>query len=253
MIPFEKKIEIMQEGGEILRIIFYELEDLIKPNISTLKIDEKAGELFRKFKVKSAFKGYKPDFAEKPFPRNICISLNEVIVHGVARKDKILKEGDLVKLDIGIIYKNLYLDAAKTFGVGEILIENQRLIKATKEALEEAIKIALPGNTLGDIGYIIQKTINSYNFRVIKNLCGHDIGEYLHGEIQVLNFGEKGKGLKLKEGMIFTIEPMASISSEYAVQINDFEFITDDNSVSAHYEVTLAILKNENLVLTNIF
>lgn len=253
MIDFEKMIETMQEGGKILEAIFYELEALIKPKTPTLKIDKKAGDLFKKFKVKSAFKGYKPEFSKKTYPNNICISLNETIVHGLARKDKILQEGDLVKLDIGIVYKNFYLDAAKTIGVGEISLQKQRLIQATREALDKAIKTALPGHTLGDIGYIIQKTITSYNFKVIKNLCGHDIGNYLHGKIQVLNFGERGRGLKLKEGMIFTIEPMASISSEYGIQVNDFEFVTEDSSVSAHFEATLAILKDQNLVLTNIF
>ena len=249
---FEEKIKIMKEGGEILKEIFEELEKYIKPGISTFEIDKKAESLFEKHKVKSAFKGYKPDFAKKPFPGNICISLNEIVVHGIGKKEEKIKEGDIVKLDIGIAYKDLYLDAAKTIGIGKISQRAENLIKATKEALINAINIAKPCNTLGDIGYIIEKTINSYNFKVIKNLCGHDIGEYLHGDLQVLNFGERGKGIKLKKGMIFTIEPMASIGSEYAVQINDFEFKTADNSLSSHFEITLAILEDNNLVLTKI-
>ncbi len=252
MKKFEEKIKIMKEGGNILKNIFQELEEYIRPGIPTLEIDRKAGEIFRKYNVKSAFKGYKPDFAKRPFLRNICISLNEIIVHGIAKNNQIIKEGDLVKLDIGIIYKNFYLDAAKTIGVGKISEKAKLLIEATKKALINAIDIAREGNTLGDIGFAIKNTIESYNFKVIKNLCGHDIGEYLHGNLQILNFGEKGKGLKLKRGMIFTIEPMASFSSEYAVQINDFEFKTHDNSLSSHFEVTVAILKEGNLVLTEI-
>ena len=249
---FEEKIEIMKEGGEILRNIFIELESFIKPGISTFEIDKKAEELFKKYKVKSAFKGYKPDFAKKPFPCNICLSLNEIVVHGIAKKELKIKEGDILKIDIGVIYKNLYLDAAKTIGIGKISEEGEKLIKVTKEALLKAIEVAKTGNTLGDIGYTIESTIKSYNFKVIKNLCGHDIGEYLHGDIQILNFGERGRGRKLKKGMIFTIEPMASIGSEYAIQINDFEFKTIDNSLSSHFEVTLAILEHDNLVLTDI-
>lgn len=252
MKNFYEKIKIMKEGGDLLKKIFQEIEENIKPGVTTLEIDRKAGELFVRYDVKSAFKGYKPDFAKKPFPQNICISLNEIVVHGIAKKNQIIKEGDLVKIDIGIIYKNLYLDAAKTISVGKVSKKRELLVEATKKALINAIKVAKEGNTLGDIGFVIQNTIESYNFKVIKNLCGHDIGEYLHGNLQVLNFGEKGKGLKLKKGMIFTIEPMASFSSEYAFQINDFEFKTSDDSPSAHFEVTIAILKENSLILTEI-
>ncbi len=251
-IPFEKKIEIMKRGGEILRNIFEELKKFIKPGVDTLTIDEKAANLFEKFKVKSAFKNYKPDFSSKPYPGNICLSINEIIVHGVPSKNKIIKEGDLLKIDIGIIYENLYLDAATTLIIGDTDEINKKLVEATKKALLNAIKIAKAGGRLGDIGYSIQKTIQESGFKVIKNLCGHDIGEYLHGNTQILNFGKPKTGKLIKKGMIFTIEPMASISSEYAVQINDFEFKTLDNSNSAHFEVTLAILDKDNLILADI-
>lgn len=246
---FEKKIEIMKEGGEILKKIFDELLNEIKIGIKTKVIDEKTEKLLKKFKVKSAFKGYKPSFSKKQYPSNICISLNEEIVHGIP-SDVMIKDGDVVKVDLGIIYKNFYLDSAFTIGIGNIDEKNKKLIEVTKEALFNSLNFAKENYSLGDIGYIIQETIENNGFKVIKNLCGHDIGEYLHGDLQILNFGKRGYGAKIKKGMIFTIEPMASISSNYAIQINDFKFITSDNSTSAHFEVTIAVLGKENLILT---
>ncbi|MGC8981729.1 MAG: type I methionyl aminopeptidase [Minisyncoccia bacterium] len=248
---FEEKIRIMQEGGEILKKIFDEIVDYIKIGIKTKELDYLVEKLLIKFNVKSAFKNFKPSFSSKPYPANLCVSINEEIVHGIP-SEKIIKDGDIIKIDMGIIYKNLYLDSAFTLGIGNIEEKNKRLIEITKLALLKAINVAKNGNTLGDVGYEIQKTIEENGFKVIKNLCGHDIGEFLHGKLQVLNFGEKGKGIKIKEGMMFTIEPMASLGSNYAIQTDDFTFKTEDNSISSHFEVTLAILKDKNIVLTKL-
>jgi len=249
---FEEKIQIMKEGGIILKEIFLELKKYIKPGISTLEIDNKAYELFKKFKVESAFKGYQPNFSSIPYPGNICLSLNEIIVHGIPSKERILKKGDILKVDMGIIYKGYFLDAATTLIIEDTNEINRKLVETTKESLFKAIEVAKPKNTLGDIGYAIQKHIEEKGFKVIRNLCGHDISEYLHGNLQVLNFGKPKSGRILKKGMIFTIEPMASISSEYAEQINNFEFKTLDNSISVHFEVTIAILETDNLILADI-
>lgn len=249
----EQKIEIMKEGGEILKKIFAELINYLRPGINTLFLDEQAEKLFKMFKVKSAFKNYRPDFANRPYPANICVSLNEIVVHGIPKRDKIIKEGDIVKLDIGIIYKNLFLDSALSIGIEPISSKYKKLILVTKEALINAVKVAKENCYLGDIGYVIQETIEvKNNFKTIKNLCGHDIGEYLHGNLQILNFGQPKTGRKINKGDIFTIEPMASISSNYALQINDFEFKTQDNSFATHFEITLAVLGENNLILTDI-
>jgi methionyl aminopeptidase len=250
-MSFEEKIKLMEEGGDILSKIFEDIVDYIRPGIKTIEIDKRVEELLEKFNVKSAFKGYKPSFSKKQFPANLCISINEEIVHGIP-SEKIINDGDIVKIDMGIIYKNLYLDSAFTLGIGNIKEREKKLIETTKNALINAIDNAKEGNTLGDIGYAIQKTIEENGFKVIKNLCGHDIGEFLHGKMQILNFGERGKGIKIKEGMIFTIEPMASFGSEYGIQVDDFLFKTEDNSPSAHFEVTLAILKDKNIILTKL-
>jgi len=250
---FEKKLSLMKQGGEILKIIFEEIKEKTKAGISTLYLDEFSQKLFNKFQVKSAFKGYKPDFSTKPYPANICVSLNEIIVHGIPRKNIFIKDGDIVKIDIGIIYKGLYLDAATTIGIGHISKEAENLILATKQALINAINISKEDYYIEDLGEEIEKIIEKkYNFKVIKNLCGHDIGEYLHGDLQIFNFKQKEKKCPIKRGMIFTIEPMASISSNYGIQINDFEFKTEDNSISTHFEITLAVLGEDNIVLTNI-
>jgi methionyl aminopeptidase len=252
-MSFEEKIDLMKKGGEILRLIFEELKDKTKAGITSFYLDNLAQKLFNKFKVKSAFKEYKADFSNKPYPANICVSLNEIIVHGIPRKNQFIKEGDIIKLDMGIIYKGLYLDAAITIGVGSISKEAENLIMATKEALINAISISKEGYYIEDLGEEIEKIIEyKNNFKVIKNLCGHDIGEYLHGDLQILNFKQNKRNKPIKKGMIFTIEPMASLSSNYGVQINDFEFKTEDNSISSHFEVTLAVLGESNIVLTNI-
>jgi methionyl aminopeptidase len=252
-MAFEKKIEIMLAGGKILREIFLNLAELVKPGINTYFLDQQAEKLFKLFKIKSAFKNYQPDFASRPYPANICVSLNEIVVHGLPSKSVIIKEGDIVKIDIGIIYQDLFLDSALSFGVGELKPIYKKLITITKQSLINAIEMAKENNYLGDIGYMIQRTIEvENNFKVIKNLCGHDIGEYLHGELQVLNFGKPKSGRKIKKGDIFTIEPMASLTSDYAIQINDFEFKTSDNSYATHFEITLAVLGQENLILTDI-
>lgn len=252
-MSFEEKIEIMLAGGKILKNIFSDLLQLVKPGINTYFLDQQAERLFKLFKVKSAFKNYKPDFASSPYPANICVSLNEIVVHGLPDKKIIIKEGDIVKIDIGIVYKNLFLDSALSVGIGYLDTKYQNLIKATKQSLLNSLNFAKEDNYFGDIGYIIQHTIEKENnFKVIKNLCGHDIGEYLHGELQILNFGNKKSGRKIKKGNIFTIEPMASLSTNYAVQINDFEFKTSDNSYSAHFEVTIGVVGKENLILTDI-
>lgn len=252
-MPFEKKIEIMLAGGKILRTIFADLIQLVKVGTNTYFLDQQAEKLFKLFKVKSAFKNYRPDFASHPYPANICVSLNEIIVHGLPSKKTVIKDGDIVKIDIGIIYKNLFLDNALSIGVGNLDDNYRNLIQVTKKALLNSLDVAKENNYFGDIGYTIQKTIEKdNNFKVIKNLCGHDIGEYLHGNLQILNFGKKKSGRKIEKGDIFTIEPMASLTTNYAVQINDFEFKTSDNSYSAHFEVTLAVIGKENLILTNI-
>ncbi len=252
-MDFQTKYNLMKTGGFILAEILKKLEKELKEGVELKKLDDWAEEMIRSYGAEPAFKNYRAPFAKNFYPYTLCVSLNDVIVHGYPQKGVYLKKGDVVKLDLGIKYEGVYVDSALTTFVGEVDEKVKELILTTKKALKNAIDVALPGRTLGDIGWSIETTIEDGGFRVIKNLCGHDIGEYLHGDLQVLNFGDPGKGKKLEPGMFFTIEPMASLSSELAEQEDDYVFKTKDGSISAHFEATIVILEDGNEVLTPIF
>ncbi|MEM5812020.1 MAG: type I methionyl aminopeptidase [Candidatus Aenigmatarchaeota archaeon] len=252
MIDFDTKYNLMKEAGRILTRVLLDLEKEVKEGVELKKLDDLAEEMIRSYGAKPAFKNYKAPFARSIFPYTLCISLNDTIVHGYPKNGEYFKNGDIVKLDLGVIYKGFYSDAALTTYVGEIDELSMSLIQATKKALKNAIDVSLPDKTFGDIGWSIETTIEDSGFKVIKNLCGHDIGEYLHGDLQVLNFGDPGQGKKIKPGMFFTIEPMASIGCEYAINEDDYVFKTCDGSISTHFEVTLVILEDKNEVLTPI-
>ena len=251
-MDFDTKYNLMKTGGKILTDVLLNLEKEVKEGVEIKKLDELAEEMIKSFGAEPAFKNYKAPFAKTVYPYTLCVSLNDVIVHGHPKEKVYLKNGDVVKLDLGVKYQGIYVDSALTTFVGEVSEEIKNLIMATKMALKNAINIALPGRSLGDVGWMIETTIEDAGFKVIKNLCGHDIGEFLHGELQVLNFGDPGKGKKILPGMFFTIEPMASISSENAVGEDDYVYKTEDSSISTHFEVTLVILENKNEVLTPI-
>lgn len=243
----------MKTAGAILAKVLLDLEKEIKEGVELKKLDDLAEEMIKSYGAEPAFKNYKAPFANKVYPYTLCVSLNEIIVHGYPEKNKFLKSGDIVKLDLGLKYQGVYSDAALTTYVGAISEEAKNLILITKKALKNAISVSKPGNRLGDIGWVIESTIEDAGFKPIKNLCGHSIGEELHGELQVLNYGEPGKGIKIESGMFFTIEPMASFGSSYAESIDDYIYKTQDNSLSAHFEVTLVVLEKSCEVLTPIF
>lgn len=251
-MDFETKYNYMKEGGYILSKILKDLSMEIKEGLELKKIDDLAEEMIFSYGAEPAFKNYQAPFAQSAFPYTICVSLNEEIVHGFPSKNKYLKNGDVVKLDLGLKYKGFYVDAALTTFIGEIDEKIKKLIFVTYKALRNALQVALPDMTLGDIGWSIETTIEDEGFKVIKNLCGHDIGEYLHGDLQVLNFGDPGQGKKIKPGMFFTIEPMATFFKEYAIAKNDYIYVTEDKEVSTHFETTIVILPNKNEVLVPI-
>ncbi|MCS7201007.1 MAG: type I methionyl aminopeptidase [Patescibacteria group bacterium] len=249
-MDFDTKYNLMKEGGYILAKILTDLTKEVKEGIPLNKIDELAEEMIRDNQAEPAFKNYKAPFASSAYPYAICVSVNEEIVHGYPLKNRYFKNGDVVKLDLGLKYKGFYVDAALTTYVGEIDELSLKLILTTKKALKNAIDVSLPNRTLGDIGWSIETTIEDEGFKAIKNLCGHDIGEYLHGELQVPNFGDPGKGRKIVPGMFFTIEPMATFSTEYATARDDYIYVTEDGKISTHFEETIVILESGNEVLT---
>jgi len=236
----------MAEGGKILAKIMKELEKQVKPGIATKELDRIAETLIFKYGSRCSFKGY------QNYPSCLCTSVNEEIVHAVP-SDKIIKEGDIISLDLGIFYKGFHTDMALTLPVGKISPEAQRLIRVTKKALKRGIKKVRPGNTFGDIGNTIQRYVESQKFNVVRDLCGHGIGKEIHEDPKILNYGNRHSGSEIKEGMVFCIEPMVTAGDWKLKKTKDgFGFETEDGSLSAHFEHTIAVTKESCRVLTDL-
>ncbi|PMQ00987.1 MAG: type I methionyl aminopeptidase [Dictyoglomus sp. NZ13-RE01] len=240
-----KEMAIIKEGGQILAKIFKDLEPYIKEGISTFDISRIAEELINKYRVKPAFKGY------RGYPEVICASINEEIVHGIPNRKKILRNGDIISIDIGIEYKGYYLDSAKTYPIGEVSPIAIKLIKVTEEALWKGIEKAKAGNHLSDISWAIQEYVERNGFNVIREFSGHGIGRRLHEPPSIPNYGPPGRGPILEEGMALAIEPMVSAGSYEVIILEDgWTAITADRSLSAHFEHTIIITKNGPEVVT---
>jgi methionyl aminopeptidase len=239
----EKEIAIMAEAGKKLAKIMEALKSEVKVGVQTKFLDDLFMKLVKAENASPAFLNY------NSFPAAICVSVNETIVHGIP-SNYVIKSGDLVKLDIGLKYLGFYADMADTIGVGNISSIDKKLIKATKEAFFNALKVLNPGNTLGDIGYAIESTAKKYGFSVADKLTGHGIGKYLHEKPQVLNTGTPNYGIKLEVGMVLAIEPMFVLGNGEVVEIKDGSFKSKNNTKTAHFEHTVAILKNGPVILT---
>ena len=250
-IKTKEEIEILKEGGHILAEVLRELAKLAKPGVSTGFLDQKARELISARGGEPAFLNYHPTFMDKPYPASLCVSLNNVIVHGLPSEKTILKNGDILKLDLGVKYKNLFTDAAITVGIGELTEEKHKLIDITKQALKLAINEVRPGNHIGDIGFAIENYIENNGFYVIEILVGHGVGHAIHEEPNVPNYGKKGQGPILKPGMVLAIEPMVALKSkEVQLSKDGFGYETLGGSLSAHFEHSVAVTKDGHLVLT---
>lgn len=246
-IKTEEEIKIMAEGGKILAGIMRELEKAVEPGIKTKELDKVAKKLISKFGAEPSFLGY------EGFPAALCTCVNEEIVHSIP-SNRVLKEGDIISLDLGIFYKGFHTDMAITLSVGKINKEAQKLIQVTREALNLGIKEVRPGNNFGNIGKVIQNYVESQGFNVIRELCGHGIGRKIHEEPQVLNyFDERMENLEIKEGMVFCIEPMVSIGDWRLTKTADGHgYKTKDDSLSCHFEHTVAVRKNGCQILTQV-
>ncbi|MFH1841476.1 MAG: type I methionyl aminopeptidase, partial [Candidatus Nealsonbacteria bacterium] len=239
-----EEIEIMAEGGKMLAGIMKELGNKIRPGITTNELNRAATALVLNFGGKPSFLGY------QGYPAALCTSINEEIVHSIP-SERILKEGDIVSLDLGLEYKGFHTDMARTFPVAKVSSEAKKLIKVTKEAFERGFERAKIGNSFGDISQAVQKYVEGQGFGVIRELCGHGIGREVHEDPQVLNYGEKGTGPKIKEGMVFCLEPMVAVGHWRLEKTKDGHgFKTKDNSLSCHFEDTIAVLKDGVKILT---
>jgi methionyl aminopeptidase len=244
-IKTEEEIKIIAEGGKILATVIKELEKMAKPGITTLELDRAGEALILSMGAKPAFKGY------DGFPYSLCASVNENIVHGFPSK-YVLKDGDLLKLDLGVLYKGFNTDMAITVAVGnKVSYEVKRLINVTKKSLRLGIKKTKVGNTVGDIGNTIQRFVEDQGFGVVRDLCGHGIGKKLHEEPKIPNYGKRGGGEPLAEGMVICIEPMINMGKKEIIQENDgWTIRTRDHKPSAHFELAIAIRKGEPDVLS---
>ena len=244
-IKSEREIKLMREAGKILAQVHEELGKAIEPGMSTLDIDRLVERLIRSFGCIPSFKDY------NGYPASICVSVNDEVVHGIPNKHHILREGDIVSLDAGVIWNGYHSDAARTYGVGEISPEAAKLIEVTRQSFFEGIKFAKAGNHLNDISAAVQKYAESFGYGVVRDLVGHGIGTHLHEDPEVPNFAQKRKGIRLEAGMTLAVEPMITAGRYDVVWMDDdWTVVTDDGSLAAHYENTILITDGEPEILS---
>ena len=244
-IKTAREIELMREAGRLLEKVHDELADFVKPGISTLDIDRFGEKLIRSLGCTPNFLNY------NGYPASICVSVNDEVVHGIPKKNRILQEGDIVSLDAGLIYKGYHSDAARTHAVGKISPEAQQLINVTRESFFEGIKYAKAGNHLHDISAAIGNYAGQFGYGVVRDLVGHGIGTHLHEDPQIPNFPQKRRGIRLIPGMTLAIEPMINQGRADVEWLDDdWTLVTQDGSLSAHYENTILITEDEPEILT---
>lgn len=253
IIKTDSELALMREAGRIIAVILSEIEERIKPGVTTLDLDQWAEERILQLKAKPAFKGYRGKSSHRTYPATLCTSINEEVVHGIPSKDRVLKEGDIIGIDVGTQYKEYYSDGAWTYAVGEISQEARLLMDACRTALYEGVKEVYAGNWLGNVSRVIDRSIRAKGFEIVRDLSGHGIGRNLHEEPSILNFDNGEKGLRLKENMTLAIEPMITAGS-YAVEVlqDQWTVVTVDRSLSAHYEHTVAITANGAEIMTRL-
>ena len=244
-IKSAREIELMRAAGKILAKVHENLGKELKEGMSTLEIDRLGDVIIRSYGCIPSFLDY------NGYPASICVSVNEEVVHGIPSRSRILKEGDIVSLDAGVIYKGYHSDAARTHGIGEISEEAQKLIRVTRECFFEGIKYAKEGNHLFDISCAIGRYAKKHGYGVVRDLCGHGIGTQLHEAPEIPNYEVKRKGVRLKAGMTLAIEPMINIGGwEVEWLDDDWTVVTRDRSLSAHYENTVLITEGGPRLLT---
>ncbi len=248
----EEEIEILKECGRRHARILRCLSELVSEGVSTDFLNKEAERLLEEEEAKASFLGYTPHGARRPYPASLCVSINDEIVHGIPNEvPRLLKAGDIVTLDLGLIYKGLFTDMAVTLPVGSVSDEDLRLIAATEESLSAGISMAKEGNTIGDIGYAIGQVAKKYNLELAEDLAGHGVGYAVHEDPYVPNTGKPGEGLKLVSGMVLAIEPMLVLGKGKIVLDKDgYTYRTRDGKRSAHAEKTVAVGASGPIILT---
>jgi methionyl aminopeptidase len=240
-----EEIEHMRGAGRIVAEILDELEVAVAPGVTTWDLDRLSEELIYRKGARPAFKGY------RGFPSCLCTSINQEVVHGIPSKKRRLEAGDLVKLDFGVVYQGFFGDAARTIPVGAVSDAATALLEATRDSLEAAIQMVVPGNRIGDIGHAVQSHVEARGYTVVRDFVGHGIGRRLHEEPQIPNFGTPGTGMKLRPGMVLAIEPMVNAGSwEVETLDDDWTAVTLDGKLSSHWEHTILVTDGGPEVLT---
>ena len=244
-IKTPQEIEKMRRSGAILRQVHQAVEQTVKPGATTMDMERVAEAKIRELGAKPAFKGY------NDYPACLCTSVNNEVIHGIPSAKRVLQEGDIVSVDCGVILDGYYSDAAVTYPVGRISAQTRKLLDVTEASLEQAIQEVQVGSTLGDVGAAVQEMCEAEGFGVVRDFVGHGIGKSMHEDPQVPNYGKRGKGTKLKAGMVLAIEPMINAGgAEVKVLKDGWTAVTVDGSMSAHFEHTVAVTKDGPLVLT---
>ena len=240
-----RELRLMREAGKISQEALLKAGEAVKPGVSTFELDKIVRTTIEKAGAIPSFLGY------GGFPASACISVNNVVIHGIPSKKQILKDGDIVSIDVGAAYEGFNGDNAWTFPCGEISMEAQKLLDATRESLFEAIKVATPGNRVGDIGAAVQRYVEARNYSVVRDFVGHGVGAKLHEDPSVPNYGTPGRGVRLLPGMTIAIEPMVNAGGHEVTVLGDgWTTVTRDGRLSAHFEHTIAITPDGPVILT---
>ena len=251
IIKTPQEREYIIQAGKNLGIVLEAIEKMVLPGVSTGAINAESEKLILELGDTPAFKDYTPEGAPFPFPSALCISVNDEVVHGIPSFDRILKDGDIVALDLGLIHNGLVVDSAVTVAVGEVDAKSQVLMKATAKALEEGIVAARPGNRIGDISYTIQEAFRGTGCDIVKVLGGHGVGREVHEEPWIANVGFPGTGPEIVAGMVLALEPIAVLGKQSVRILKDgYTYVTRDGSRASHHEHTILIEENETIVVT---
>lgn len=250
IIKTPEEINKLREGGKILARVLKEVAKHVAPGVRTIELDTIAHKLIIEAGCKPAFLGYKPDGADRPYPNTLITSVNSEVVHGIPG-DRVLKEGDIIALDLGLNYKGVFLDHAITVPVGKITTKDKKLISITESSLYEGIEAIVPGAKVGDIGHAIEKYVRPHKLGIVRSLSGHGVGRAIHEDPYIPNYGKKGKGDALVPGMVIAIEPMLTLGSEEVYLLDDgYTLKTEDQSRSAHFEHTVLVTESGHEILT---
>lgn len=253
IIKTKEQIDLIRESCKHLATVLHKVKDMVAPGVSTYELDKYAEKLIREYGDIPAFLNYRPVGARTPFPGSLCVSVNDEVVHGIPKKDRILKEGDIICIDLGINHKGFFSDMALTVPVGKVDEYAMKLLQDTESALNVGIDACQPGNKTGDIGYAIETFVKSRKtkYGIVDVLSGHGVGVAIHEDPFIPNFGKKGTGVKLVPGMIVAIEPMLNLGTKNVfIDKDDWTFKTNDGKRSAHFEHTVLITENGPEILT---